>query len=82
MPIMAHSLKAEAKQYLKNKVLKAAFLLKSLFNGQNLLPKGKVTISLFRKFIILFGIYGSEIWGAFCNSDKKRVSIVGYPSTE
>ena len=68
---MAHSL-FKAKQYLKNKGLKATFLLKCLINGQNLLHE--VALSLLRKLIIPIGTYGSEMRGAFCNSDLYKTA--------
>ena len=57
----------EAKNNLKSKAMKSTFMLKSIISNQHLSPS--VALNLFKKLIIPIGVYGAEIWGAFCNLD-------------
>ena len=57
----------EAKCVLRKKAKKSTFILKSFINNQHLSPT--VTLSMFKKLIVPIRTYGSEIWGAYYNTN-------------
>ena len=52
---------------LRKKAMKSTFMLKSFIDNQHLSPR--VSLSMLKKLIVPIGTYGSEIWGAYCNTN-------------